>query len=131
MDLADLRYVTAAGDSGNFTRAAKGLGVNAPTISRCIGRLEDEPGLTLFERSRADVRLTASGEAVMRHVRRVLADVDAVKSAGHHHGLGTTGEIRLGVRMPPIGGHLGDLLQSWHHRYANVNVELRKAPPAR
>jgi len=122
MDLADLQFVTAAVDAGNFARAALVLGLHASTISRRIARLEDELGLTLFERNRAGVRLTPSGQTVMRHIRRVLAEVDAVKAAGHHNGLGTTGEIRLGLRMPPIGKTLGDLLRCWHGRYPGVSV---------
>jgi Bacterial regulatory helix-turn-helix protein, lysR family/ABC transporter substrate binding protein len=80
MNLADLQYLTASADAGNFARAAKAHGLHASTISRRIGRLEDELGLTLFERGSFGIRLTGGGRSV--HVRLALADLDAVHTAG-------------------------------------------------
>jgi DNA-binding transcriptional LysR family regulator len=82
MNLADLQYLTASADAGNFARAAKAHGLHASTISRRIGRLEDELGLTLFERGSFGIRLTGGGRSVMVHVRRALTDLDAVHTAG-------------------------------------------------
>src|SRR5271154_3497066 len=113
MEIRDLEYLLASADAGNFGRAAKSLGLNTSTISRRIGRLEDELGLALFERGHAGGRLTAGGRAVIRHVRRALAELDAVKHTGIQNGSGGAGEIRLGVRLPPIGEPLGGLLSSW------------------
>jgi DNA-binding transcriptional LysR family regulator len=101
MDIIDFRYLSASVELGNFAGAAKSLGLNTSTVSRRVARLEDELGLTLFERGRFGVRLTTSGKAVMVHVRRMLADFDAVLRAGASNGSGEIGEIRLGVRMPP------------------------------
>lgn len=56
----------------------------------------------------------------MLHVRRALAELDAVKRSGTQNGSGDLGEIRLGVRMPPIGEPLGSLLTGWHERHPNV-----------
>jgi DNA-binding transcriptional LysR family regulator len=120
MEIRDLKYLTASASAGNFGRAAKSLGLNTSTISRRIGRLEDELGLALFERGRAGVRLTTGGRAVMLHVRRALAELDALERAGNQSGLGGVGEIRLGVRMPPVGEPLGGLLAGWHEKHPNV-----------
>ena len=82
MEIRDLEYLVASANAGNFGRAAESLGLNTSTISRRIGRLEDELGLALFERGHSGVRLTAGGKAVMLHVRRALAELDAVKTFG-------------------------------------------------
>jgi DNA-binding transcriptional LysR family regulator len=124
MEIRDLRYLSASAEAGNFARAAKSLGLNSSTISRRIGQLEDELGLTLFERSHSGVRLTAGGKAVILHVRRVLAELDAVKCAGKRNGWGNVGEIRLGVRMPPIGEPLASLLALWHQKYPGVVLRV-------
>ena len=50
MEIRDLMYLEASAAAGNFTRAAKSLGINTSTISRRVGRFEDELGLALFER---------------------------------------------------------------------------------
>jgi DNA-binding transcriptional LysR family regulator len=124
MEIRDLQYLLASADAGNFGRAAKSLGLNTSTISRRIGKLEDELGLALFERGHAGVRLTAGGRAVIRHVRRALAELDAVKHTGIQNGSGGAGEIRLGVRLPPSGGPLGGLLAHWHGSHPNVVLTI-------
>ncbi len=103
IDFESLRYLSAAADAGNFGRAAKVLGVQTSTVSRSVARTEDALGVTMFERGHFGIRLTAAGKGVMVHVRRALADLDAVRSAGRRNGSGSVGQIRLGVRMPPIG----------------------------
>ena len=124
MDLVDLQYLMAATDSGNFARAAKSLGLAPSTISRRIGRLEDELGLALFERGRAGVRLTAGGKAVMSRVRRALAELDAVRCVANRNGSGGVGEVRLGVRMPPVGEPIRGLLAGWREKHPDVALTI-------
>ena len=103
MEIRDLEYLAASATAGNFARAAEAAGISTSTISRRVARLEDELGLALFERGHSGVRLTPGGRAVMQHVRRVLGELEALKSSGSVSGAGDVGEIRLGVRLPPIG----------------------------
>jgi DNA-binding transcriptional LysR family regulator len=125
-DIIDFRYLSASVELGNFASAAKSLGLNTSAVSRRVARLEDELGLTLFERGRFGVRLTTGGKAVMVHVRRMLADFDAVLRAGASNGSGEIGEIRLGVRMPPVGEPLRSLLIDWRERYPNVAIKFHE-----
>ncbi|MDT7953929.1 MAG: LysR family transcriptional regulator [Acetobacteraceae bacterium] len=124
MEIRDLKYLAAAVTAGNFGRAAKSLGVETSTISRHIGRLEDELGLALFERANTGVHLTPGGKAVMVHVNRALAEFEAVGRSASRNGTGHAGEIRLGVRMPPVGEPLGSLLARWHVRHPNVVLTI-------
>lgn len=122
MDVRDLQYLTAAANTGNFVRAARSLGISTSSITRRITRLENELGVTLFERSRTGIRLTAGGKAVLRHAHRVLGELDALKQAAADSGVGGVGEVRLGVWMPPLGKPIGSLLAAW--REANPEVFL-------
>lgn len=124
MDFRDLMYLEASAAAGNFTRAAKSLRINTSTISRRVGRFEDELGLALFERGRGGVRLTSGGKAVLPHIRRALAELDAIRHAGDQNGTGTVGEVRLGVRMPPIGEPLCSLLLGWREKYPEVMLTV-------
>lgn len=128
MDLSQLRYVAAAAEVGNFARAAAALRLNTSTISRRIGRLEEELGLTLFERGRAGVRLTPGGRAVIVHVRRALAELEMVRCAGLENGTGQVGEIRLGVRVPPIGEPVQSLLSTWPELHPKVSLTIAELP---
>jgi DNA-binding transcriptional LysR family regulator len=118
--IRNFEYLVASASAGNFGRAAEALGLNTSTISRRIGRLEDELGLALFERGHSGVRLTAGGKAVTLHVRCALAELDAVRHSGTQNGSGDVGEIQLGVRLPPIGEPIASLLVKWRQCYPNV-----------
>lgn len=120
MEVRDLKYIEASAAAANFTRAAKSLGINTSTISRRVSRLEDELGLALFERGSAGVRLTTGGRTLLPHVRRALAELDAIKLAGIQNGHGLAGEVRLAVRMPPVGEPLCGLLADWRQRHRDV-----------
>lgn len=124
MEIRDLIYLTASATAGNFSRAAKSLGLNTSTISRRIGRLEDELGLALFERGRTGIRTTTGGEAVVLHVRRALAEIEAIRCAGSCNGCGEVGVVRMGVRMPPVGEPLRSLLAEWHEKNRNVVLTI-------
>ena len=124
MEIRDLMYLEASVAAGNFTQAAKSLGINTSTISRRIGRFEDELGVALFERAHAGVRLTAGGKAVLPHIRRALAEFDAIRHAGERNGNGIAGEVCLAVRMPPVGAPLCDLLGRWRQRHPDVALTV-------
>ena len=94
------------------------------TISRRVGRFEDELGLALFERGHGGVRLTSGGKAVLPHIRRALAELDAIRHAGDQNGNGIVGEVRLAVRMPPIGEPLRSLLLGWREKHPEVVLTI-------
>jgi DNA-binding transcriptional LysR family regulator len=114
----------ASAAAGNFSRAAKSLGLATSTISRRVARLEDELGLALFERGHAGIRLTAGGKAVLVHARRAVAELEAVKCAGKQNGTGSVGEVRLGVRMPLIGAVMHTLLTEWRQKSSNIMLTV-------
>ena len=120
MEIRDLEYLAASVTAGNFARAAVAIGISTSTISRRVARLEDELGLALFERGHSGVRLTPGGRAVMQHVRCLLGELEALKCSSSVSGAGDVGEIRLGVRLPPIGTPLLALLSGWRARNPNV-----------
>jgi DNA-binding transcriptional LysR family regulator len=76
-----MRYFLAVAEELHFGRAAQRLYLSQPSLSTQIRRLEDEVGTPLFERTTRDVRLTAAGQALLEHARRVLLEVDEVAAA--------------------------------------------------
>ena len=57
---------------------------------------------------------------VLHHVRRALAELDAVRRSGMQNGSGDVGAINLGVRLPPIGEPITSLLSTWRCNHPNV-----------
>jgi DNA-binding transcriptional LysR family regulator len=128
MELRAFRYLKAVVEAGSFAGAAARLGMSSSNLTRQISSLEDELGLTLLERSRSGIRLTSGGEAVMVEVRRMLNDLDAVARAARANGIGNRGEIRLGLRIPPVGDRLTSLLRQWRIAHPGVSITVHELP---
>jgi DNA-binding transcriptional LysR family regulator len=125
MESLDIRCISEAANTGNLSQAAKALGLDISTVSRRIDRIENSLGVTLFERTRKGMRLTAVGEAVLIQVKRVLIEVNAIAAAAHARASGTIGELRLGVSTPPVGGQARDLLQAWRTAHPEITLTLK------
>ncbi len=105
MTLQDLRYLVALVDHGHFGRAADACHVSQPTLSTQIKKLEDELGVTLFERTNRSVRVTEHGEEVVARARQILIDVEAILNVGRRISGPLVGTFSLGV-IPTLGPYL-------------------------
>jgi DNA-binding transcriptional LysR family regulator len=72
-----LRYFLAVAEAGNFSRAAKRVGVAQPTLSTGIAKLEAQLGARLFDRDKHSVALTPAGSRFLVRARRIAAEYDA------------------------------------------------------
>jgi LysR family transcriptional regulator, hydrogen peroxide-inducible genes activator len=97
MTLTELRYVIAIAEQRHFGQAARTCFVSQPTLSVAVKRLEDELGVTLFERSRSEITLTPIGERIVYQAQRVLTEADTIKvlaKAGRNE---LSGPLRIGA----------------------------------
>jgi DNA-binding MarR family transcriptional regulator len=76
MSLRALRYLIALAECLNFTRAAERCSVTQSTLSIQLRKLEDYLGVTLFDRDRAHVALTAEGQQLLRFARVAVRATD-------------------------------------------------------
>jgi DNA-binding transcriptional LysR family regulator len=74
--LEELRAFCAAVDVGGIGRAALRLHLSQPAVSRRLKSLEELVGAPLLERSARGVTMTAAGERLYVHARRVLTEMD-------------------------------------------------------
>ncbi len=87
----------AVADSGSFTEAAKKFRISQPAISRIISSLENELGVSLFERQTRTISLTPAGQLffdAFLQSKNILAE--AAKKACVVNSM-TAGVIRLGI----------------------------------
>ena len=97
MTLNELRYIVALADERNFRRAAERVFVSQPALSLAVAKLEDELGVSLFERGRNDVTPTPIGARVVDQARRVLLEAGRVKDIAVDGRDDLKGAVRLGV----------------------------------
>ena len=75
MTLTELRYLVALSEAGHFRKAADACNVSQPTLSIAIKKLEEELGISLFERARHKVSPTPIGERIVAQARTVLQEI--------------------------------------------------------
>lgn len=102
MTLTELRYIVALAHEQHFRRAAEACFVAQPTLSVAVKKLEEELGVTLFERSSQEVRATPIGEQVVAQAEKVLAEVARLAEIAGGGRDPLIGPLRIGV-IPTIG----------------------------
>ena len=85
----------AVEQTGSFTRAAARLGIQQPTVSQHIRRLEQQVGRTLVLRDTHSVTLTTDGEAMTGFARNILAAYE--QASGYFSGSRPRGRLRIGI----------------------------------
>ncbi|MEZ5843861.1 MAG: LysR family transcriptional regulator [Hyphomicrobiaceae bacterium] len=82
---AQLRALLAVAESGNFSLAARAVGISQPSLHRLARDLERLSGNELFVRTRLGIRLSPPAERLSRFARLALAELqqglDEVASA--------------------------------------------------
>jgi LysR family transcriptional regulator, hydrogen peroxide-inducible genes activator len=124
MNLQELRYLSAVAEHRHFGRAAESCNVSQPTLSSQVRKLEDELGVTLFERTNKRVELTPIGSQILQHARRALFEagqMDAVARAARDP---LVGPLKLGV-IPTLAPYLMPLiLKPLKQSYPGLTLEL-------
>lgn len=96
MTLTELRYIVAVAREGHFGRAAEACHVSQPTLSLGVKKLEEELGVTLFERGHHEVVVTATGRKVVEQAARTLKEAKAVKDIARQPLAPLEGPLRIG-----------------------------------
>ena len=97
MTLTELRYIVMLAREKHFGHAAEKCNVSQPTLSIALKKVEERYGLTIFERSSSDVRLTPIGEQIAYQAERVLQEADRLKDIAAQGKDPLIGALRVGV----------------------------------
>lgn len=78
--LTTARYIDAIAKTGSIRKAADALSITSTALNRRILAIEEELGVSIFERLPRGVRLSSAGEILIHHIRHQLSDMERVKS---------------------------------------------------
>jgi Transcriptional regulator len=79
MTLTELKYIVAVARERHFGRAAEACFVSQPTLSVAIRKLEDELGVTVFERGGSEIGITPVGERLIAQSHKILQESALMK----------------------------------------------------
>lgn len=126
MEIRNLRTFIAVAEASGFRRAARNLATKQSVVSCRIRKLEDEIGVSLFERGHTGTRLTSAGEDFLLTARSVLDDLDHGFRRAANAGAGASGNLRIGIIASIGGGFAREAICAFKHRHPCVSIEIQE-----
>ncbi|MEZ5656642.1 MAG: LysR substrate-binding domain-containing protein [Sphingobium sp.] len=126
MELRLLHYFVTLSETLNFHRAAERLHISQPPLTVAIRKLEQELGVSLFDRNPRGVTLTAAGEAALEPARAALAQAEQIRHAARQGISGECGRLAIGFVGSATFELLPRLIQSFRKKYPEVELVLNE-----
>ena len=115
----------AAAEELNLHRAAHRLEITQPALTKQIGGLEKQMGVSLSARERHRLAgLTAAGTGFLADARHIIEQVEDAIRRAQLVAAGRSGRLRLGSTDDAATPVLTSVLAAFHARSPNVLVEL-------
>ena len=127
-DLADMRLFLTVIEQGSLTAGARAMNLSLAAVSERVSAMEHALGAPLLERSRRGVRSTAAGDALSRHARLILGQVEQMRGELRTHATGLKGRVRLLSNTAALAAILPQQLCRFLTAYPDLSVELRERP---
>ena len=124
MDLRQLEIVAAVAQEGSFTGAGRKLHVSQSAVSRQILLLEAELSEPLFVRSRRRVRITPSGDALVRLSQRIFSDIKDTVNVLSDSRQVLTGTLRLAGGMTHCLYVFPTLFKEYRRRHPLMEIKV-------
>ena len=127
--LKQVRAFCHAARLGSITRAAEYIFSSQPAVSQQVRTLEEELGVTLFERRGPRISLTAAGRRLYEAGMPVVVGLDRLPDtfAEQHRGK-MSGEFRIAAGTATAAYVLPDYLKRFQEQYPGVRVNVRTGP---
>lgn len=124
MNLQQLNYFILLAEMGNFTKAAKKIGIAQPALSIAIKKLELQLNLNLINRSDKNDLLTAEGKVLYRAAGGLLAHARQVEQQLQELKDLNSGVVRFGISAMMGSYYFPRVLLAFKQKYPNITVQL-------
>jgi LysR family hydrogen peroxide-inducible transcriptional activator len=122
MTLTQLSYIVAVDRYRHFATAAEKSYVTQPTLSMQIHKLEDELGVTIFDRSKSPVVPTEIGSRIIEEAKEILRQSKHIEDLASLTDDELRGSFRVGI-IPTIAPYLLPLfLRSFTEKYPKIKL---------
>ncbi len=124
LNLDQVQTLVAIADLGTFAAAAQALHLSPPAISLHIKELETRMDTALLVRGRRQAVLTAAGEVLVAHGRKLLDASDELIDLVQRRASGREGLVKVGVSAGVSTRLLPMMLEQLSSRSPGVEVKL-------
>ena len=126
MTTSQIECFLAAAECLNFTKAAERLFISQTGLSRKIAAMENELGITLFERVRNTLRLTEAGIICEAYLKQINADIKKMKTEALMIQTQLSGKLIIGgMEGQQIGEFYKTPIQQFLNSYPNGQISIQ------
>jgi LysR family positive regulator for ilvC len=130
MDITKLKLFCALASSLHFGRAANACHVSPSTLSRNIKQLEDDLGVSLFERDNRSVALTHEGQSYLNFAKEVLQQWETYQESLIAQADQLHGQLSIYCSVTASYSFLYDILTEFRVKHPGIAIKLHTGDPA-
>jgi DNA-binding transcriptional LysR family regulator len=119
-----LKVFRTVAEQLSFRRAGELLYLSQPAVTLQIKALEEDLGVSLFDRTGTQVALTPAGEILLRYVRRIDDLISNAEQEIAALGGSAGGELRIGVSTTIAQYVLPRMLGEFHREHPQVHLSV-------
>ena len=124
MEIRNLITFSKIAALNSESKEAENLGYAQSTIATQMQLLEQELGVKLIERTGRKIKLTNSGETFLKYANEIIDLVNEGKEVIRNESI-PKGTLKIGVVESLCTIRLPKILEAYHERYPDVNIELK------
>lgn len=129
MDNRSLKQFINLAESLHFGRASEVSNVSPSALSRSIARIEEEVGVTLFERNNRSVSLTHAGKLFLGYARDSLGEWDTIHNTLMEEAAQLHGEVSMYCSVTASYSFLFEILTRFRRDYPSIEIKLHTGDP--
>lgn len=124
LDWNQLKAFLQTTQTGSLSAAARKLGLTQPTLSRQVAAIEQQMGVTLFERVGKAMVLTPTGLDLLEHARAMGAAAEALGLAASGRSQAVGGVVSVSASDAVAAYLLPPLVQRLHAQEPGIAIEV-------
>lgn len=122
MNLNQLYYFQKIAKLQHYHQAAKELNISQPSLSRSISNLEDELGVSLFQKNGRNIELTKYGRIFLEHVNRILEEINIAENKMKSLAGSRSGHIDIGYVFPLAKTYIPRMVRNFLNQEQNHEI---------
>lgn len=131
MNIKTLSHFLALAETLHFGRASEECNISISALSRNIRQLEEELGVSLFNRDNRTVELTTEGQKFLQYARDTASQWNLIRHELTDNSGQLSGEISIYCSVTASYSFLYDLLNRFRPVHPGIEIKLHTGDPDR
>lgn len=124
--ITQMEYILAVDKYRHFREASEACHVSQPTLSMQLQKVEEQLGVTLFDRTKKPILPTPEGVAIIEQIKKVIHEYSKLAHISKNRSDQPEGDYRLGV-IPSVAPYLlPHFIKDYLAQYPLVRLHIQE-----